>query len=160
MKKLLIVLTLMLALTGCTRNNTDNTDKNNNNKPSTNETTPNDGIPNSTSPNSDTNNANNTSNTTWYDQFELGLRNSNFTYTAKTSLDPTPVGGVEGYRYMGNNGYIDVYRFDEGEKLNQIKKDKKIKINGEEKNVEVNGHWVMVDDQLSDDVLSMFRGLK
>ena len=155
MKKLLIALTLMFALAGCTRNNTNNTD--NNNKPNTNETMPNDSIPNSTSPNSDTNNANNTS---WYDQFESGLRNNNFTYTAKTSLDPTPVGGVEGYRYMANNGYIDVYRFDEGEKLNKIKKDKKITIDGEEKNVEVNGHWVMVNDKLSDDVLYMFRGLK
>ena len=149
MKKLLIVLTLMLCLSGCTRTDTNKQD--NNNKPETNETTPNDNVPNSTSPNAST---------SWYDQFETGLRDNNFTYTAKTSLDPSSIGGAEGYRYMGETGNVDVYRFDEGEKLNQIKKDKKITINGEEKEVEVNGNWVIVSDSLSEDVLNMFRGLK
>ena len=151
MKKLLIVLALMMTLSGCTRNPTNNTDNNNNNKPNTNETTPNDNVPNSTSPNSET---------SWYDQFETGLRKNNFSYTAKTSLDPTSIGGVEGYRYKGQTGDVDVYRFDEGEKLDKIKKDKKITIDGKEKNVEVNGNWVIVSDSVSEDVLNMFRGLK
>ena len=160
MKKLIIALTLMFALSGCTRNNTNDTDKNNknNNKPNTNETTPNDTVPGTSNPNGTMPNSNN--NTSWYDQFETGLRDSNFSYTAKTSLDPSSIGGVEGYRYMGQTGNVDVYRFDEGEKLDKIRKDKKINIDGEEKKVEVNGNWVIVSDSLSEDVLNMFRGLK
>ena len=159
MKKLLIALTLMLCLSGCTRNPTDNTD-NNNNTPNTNETTPNDNNPN-TAPGTSNPNGNmpNSGETSWYDQFESGLRDSNFTYSAKSSLDPSSIGGVEGYRYMGENGNVDIYRFDEGEKLDKIKKDKKITIDGKEKQVEVNGNWVIVNDNLSEDVLNMFRGL-
>ena len=158
MKKLLIALTLVFALSGCTRNPTNNTDNNNNNKPNTNETTPNDTNPGTSNPNGSMPNAgNNTS--SWYDQFETGLRDNDFSYTAKTSLDPSSIGGAEGYRYMGQNGNVDIYRFDEGEKLDKIRKDKKININGEEKKVEVNGNWVIVSDSLSEDVLNMFRGL-
>lgn len=158
MKKILIVLALMMSLSGCTRNPTDNNDNNNNNTPNTNETMPNDTVPGTSNPNGNMPNSNN--NTSWYDQFETGLRDNNFNYTAKTSLDPSSIGGTEGYRYMGTSGYVDVYRFDEGEKLDKIKKDKKMKIDGEEKQVEVNGNWVIVNDSLSEDVLNMFRGLK
>ena len=160
MKKIFIALTLMLCLSGCTRNPTDNKD-NNNSKPDTNETAPNDNNSNDTVPGTSNPNGTipNSGNTSWYDQFESGLRDNNFSYTAKTSLDPSSIGGVEGYRYMGENGNVDVYRFDEGEKLDKIKKDKKMTINGEEKQVEVNGNWVIVNDNLSEDVLNMFRGL-
>lgn len=154
MKKLLIALTLVFALSGCTRNPTDNTNKNNNtNKPNTNETIPNDNNQTGSLPNTD-------NNTSWYDRFETGLRDNRFPYSAKTSLDPSSIGATEGYRYVGQSGSVDIYRFDEGEKLTKIKNDKKININGEEKKVEVNGNWVIVNDSLSEDVLNMFRGLK
>ena len=62
MKKLLIALTLVFALSGGTRNPTNNTDNNNNNKPNTNETTPNDTNPGTSNPNGSMPNAgNNTS---------------------------------------------------------------------------------------------------
>ena len=41
-----------------------------------------------------------------------------------------------------------------------IMKEKKIRMNDKDSNVEVNDHYVIVSDGLSDDIMNVFRGLK
>ena len=145
MKKLLIFMLCMTFLTGC--GNDDRTDTNNNTI--TNE----DGVGNANdSVDNDMDN--------WYDNFENALEGKNLNYSTKSSIDATSIGGVEGYRYTTENGNIDVYRFVDGDEFNKIMKDKKINVDGKDAKVEVNGHMVIVSDGVSEDVLSVFRGLK
>lgn len=143
MKKLLIMLVCMTLLAGCGQDKKKETNQNstdNNNVTDTNDTTQ--------------------QNMSWYDRFESGLKDKNIAYTAKTSIDASTIGGVEGYRYSTENGDIDVYKYEDGDDFNKIMREKKINLNGTSKNVEVNDHYVIVRDGLSDDIVNIFKGLK
>ena len=94
----------------------------------------------------------------WYTRFENRLKEGNITYSSKNVLDATSVGGVEGYRYVTDNGNIDVYRYEDGDEFNRIMSEKTI--GDDKKKVEVNDHMVIVSDGLSEDVLDVFRNLK
>ena len=83
---------------------------------------------------------------------------NNTSYSSKNVLDATSVGGVEGYRYVTDNGNIDVYRYEDGDEFNRIMSEKTI--GDDKKKVEVNDHMVIVSDGLSEDVLDVFRNLK
>ena len=82
----------------------------------------------------------------------------NIDYSSKNVLDATNVGGVEGYRYVTDNGNIDVYRYEDGDEFERIMDEKTI--GDDKKKVEVNDHMVIVSDGLSEDVLDIFRNLK
>ncbi len=146
MKKILALLLCMSFFTGCSTTN-DSVDDTASNNPVTDNTTPND---------------NNTSKPDqaedWYTRFENGLKEGNITYSSKNVLDATSVGGVEGYRYVTDNGNIDVYRYEDGDEFNRIMSEKTI--GDDKKKVEVNDHMVIVSDGLSEDVLDVFRNLK
>ena len=148
MKKILVLLLCMSFFTGCS-SQTD---------------TPNDTANNNRSTENVTENENNNNNTTmnqtddWYTRFENGLKDGNITYSSKNVLDATSVGGVEGYRYVTDNGNIDVYRYEDGDEFNRIMSEKTI--GDDKKKVEVNDHMVIVSDGLSEDVLDVFRNLK
>ncbi len=151
MKKLLVIMLCLTFFTGC-GNDTNTTNKGDN--PSQNNVTDNNA-------NNDQNNNQGTNqNDDWFTRFESGLKGKNVNYTNKTSLDATTIGGAEGYRYATENGNIDVYRYEDGDDFNKIVKDKKLNINGADKNVEINDHYVIVSDGLNDDVMGIFRGLK
>lgn len=145
MKKLMMVMMCVTLLAGCgngdKKNNNDNNTANNNNV-------------------TDTNDNKTNTNDNWFDRFESDLKGKNVNYSNKTSLDATTIGGAEGYRYATENGNIDVYRFEDGDELNRIMKEKKIRMNDKDSNVEVNDHYVIVSDGLSDDIMNVFRGLK
>lgn len=142
MKKIFVLLLCFTLLTGCGR---DTTDQNQSNNSSNN---------NVTDKNTDNQGDD------WYTRFESGLKGKNVNYSSKSVLDAASIGGVEGYRYVTENGNIDVYRYEDGDDFNKIVKNKKLNIDGSEKNIEVNDHYVIVSDGLSDDVMSIFRGLK
>lgn len=142
MKKILMLLLCLTVFTGCS-NDTPNDNKDNNS-------------PNGNVTDNNTNNTNND----WYTRFESGLKDKNIAYSTKDTLDATSIGGAEGYRYTTENGNIDVYRYEDGEDFNNIVKNKKLSIDGADKKVEVNDHYVIVSDGLSDDVMNIFRGLK
>ena len=147
MKKILALLLCMTVFTGCS-SQTDTSDDTANNNRSTDNVTENE------------NNNNTPTNKTddWYAQFENGLKEGNIDYSSKNVLDATNVGGVEGYRYVTDNGNIDVYRYEDGDEFERIM-DEKI-IGDDKKKVEVNDHMVIVSDGLSEDVLDIFRNLK
>lgn len=143
MKKLLIAMMCVSLLSGCANNDTPNNDNN----------ATGNGV-------NDTGNGVNDTAQSWYGNFENGLKNKNVSYSSKTSLDASTIGGVEGYRYATQNGNIDIYRYEDGEELNRIMKDKNISVNGATQEVEVNDHYVIVTEGVSDEVLNIFRGLK
>lgn len=145
MKKLMMIMMCVTLLAGCgngdKKNANDNNTANNNNVTDAND-----------------NKANTGDN--WFERFESDLKGKNVNYSNKTSLDATAIGGAEGYRYVTENGNIDVYRFEDGEELNRILNEKKIRLNDKDSKVEVNDHYVIVSDGLSDDVMNVFRGIK
>ncbi|MEG0275537.1 MAG: hypothetical protein RR630_00765 [Coprobacillus sp.] len=146
MKKLLMLMMCVMVLAGCTNDPKVESDKtNNNNNNTTNDTTDN----SVTDKVSD-----------WYNRFESEMKNKDITYTSREKLDATAIGGVEGYRYVTKNGNVDVYRFENGDEYNQIMKDKKIKLNDKDYNVEVRNNMVIVSDKLSNDVKDIFNGMK
>ena len=147
MKKFMMMMVCVSLLAGC-GNKDDNNPTNNNNG-----NTPNNNVTDSTYDDG-------TTNMSWYDNFEAGLKDKNIAYTSRSELDATTIGGTEGYRYVTENGNIDVYRFEDGSDFERIVKEKKIDIEGKSRNVEVNDHMIIVSDDLSDDVLNVFRGLK
>ena len=51
----------------------------------------------------------------WYTRFETEMENKNLKYTSKSSLDASVIGGKEGYRYVTENGNIDIYRFEDSD---------------------------------------------
>lgn len=147
MKKLLIAFMCISFLAGC--GNKDSQTKND----TTNDSTYNeisdktDGITDTTGD--------------WFTRFEAGLDEKNIKYSSKTSIDGTTIGAKEGYRYQTDNGNIDVYRFEDGDDFNKILQNKKVSFNGTDyQNVEVNDHYVIVSQDVKDDVLDIFRGLK
>lgn len=142
MKKLLMLLLCLTVFTGCS-NDTPNNNKDNNS---------------SNSNVTDNRNNTNNQNDDWYTRFESGLKDKNITYSSKNVLDATSIGGAEGYRYVTENGNIDVYRYEDGDDYDRIVKEKKLGEDG--RKVEVNGHMIIVSDGLSEDVLGIFRGLK
>ena len=148
MKEILVLLLCTSFFTGCS-SQTD---------------TPNDTANNNRTTENVIENENNNNNTTmnqtddWYTRFENGLKEGNITYSSKNVLDATSVGGVEGYRYVTDNGNIDVYRYEDGDEFNRIMSEKTI--GDDKKKVEVNDHMVIVSDGLSEDVLGVFRNLK
>ena len=133
MRKLLMMFMCLTILTGCSQPNNDN-------KETTNQAT--------------------NQVEDWYTRFETEMENKNLKYTSKSSLDASVIGGKEGYRYVTENGNIDIYRFEDSDELNKILKEKKVQIDNQEKNVEINDHYVIVSDGLSQDVLDVFRNLK
>lgn len=143
MKKILVLLMCFTLFAGCSQKTTDD---NNQNRTYTGT--------------SDPNNDKAEDNDDWYGRFESGLGNKNIAYSAKSSIDASTIGGVEGYRYTTENGNIDVYRYEDGDELNRIMNEKKVTVDGVDRNVEVNGNYVIVSDGLSDDILNIFRGLK
>ncbi len=66
----------------------------------------------------------------WYTRFEDNLKNKNINYKNKTNIDVSQIGAKEGYRYDGDNGSIEVYRFEDGEDFNRIVKEQKLKKDG------------------------------
>ena len=109
MKKILALLLCMTVFTGCS-SQTDTSDDTANNNRSTDNVTENE------------NNNNTPTNKTddWYAQFENGLKEGNIDYSSKNVLDATNVGGVEGYRYVTDNGNIDVYRYEDGDEFDVV----------------------------------------
>lgn len=146
MKKLLVLMLCLSFFTACSNDTTKN---NKDDKANNNDVTEN-----------NNNNDNNNQKDDWFTRFESGLKGKNVNYTSKSSLDATTLGGAEGYRYATENGNIDVYRYEDGDDFNKIVKNKKMNIEGTDKTVEVNDHYVIVSDGLSDDVMNIFRGLK
>ena len=145
MKKLLVMLMCMSLLAGCSSNN-DSTD-----------------VDNKTPENNTTDSvADDTKDTTndWYGRFESELKNKSVAYTSRSTLNATSIGGAEGYRYTTENGNVDVYRFEDGEEFEKIKKDKKITVDGKEYNVSIKDKMVIVTDNLKDDVKNVFEGMK
>lgn len=145
MKKLLMLMMCLTVLVGCTNDPKVDDNNANNNNNNTNDTT-NDSAADKVSD--------------WYNRFESEMKNKNITYTSREKLDATTIGGVEGHRYVTENGNIDVYRFENGDEYNKIMKDKKIRLNDKDYNVEVRNNMVIVSDKLSDDVKSIFNGMK
>ncbi|MEG0365241.1 MAG: hypothetical protein RR585_00290 [Coprobacillus sp.] len=146
MKKLLMLMMCMMVLAGCASDpKVDESNANNNNNNTTNDTT-------------DNSVADKVSD--WYNRFESEMKNKSIAYTSREKLDATAIGGVEGYRYVTENGNIDVYRFENGDEYNKIMKDKKIRLNDKDYNVEVRNNMVIVSDKLSDDVKDIFNGMK
>lgn len=96
----------------------------------------------------------------WYSDFETALEENNYKYTSKEKLDASLVNGAEGYRYISDNGNIDIYRYENGNNFDQIMRDKRLTIDGKEKQVEVNGNYVIVSDGVDDNVLDIFRNMK
>lgn len=145
MKKLIMSLMCLGMLVGCGNDKTTTDNRDN--------TTPNENV-------TDRTEDNRTNDTTWLENFETGLKGGQVNYSTKSALDAASIGGAEGYRYVTDNGNIDVYRFEDGDELNRIMKEKKIRMNDKDSNVEVNDHYVIVSDGLSDDIMNVFRGLK
>jgi hypothetical protein len=96
----------------------------------------------------------------WYGNFENALKDNEISYASKEALDGTSIGAAEGYRYTMDNGQIDVYRYEDGDDFRKIMNDKKLDIDGKSQNVEINDHYVIVSDGLSDNILNIFRNLK
>lgn len=144
MKKLLMLMMCMMVLAGCSSDpKVDESNQNNNN------------TTNDTADNSVTDKVSD-----WYNRFETEMKNKSLAYTSREKLDASTIGGVEGYRYVTENGNIDVYRFENGDEYDKIMKDKKIKLNDKDYNVEVRNNMVIVSDKLSDDVKNIFNGMK
>ncbi len=146
MKKILALLLCMTVFTGCSNQNDSTNDTTSNNNPTDNVT---ENENNTTTPNQTDD---------WYAKFENGLKEGNVAYSSKNVLDATSVGGAEGYRYVTDNGNIDVYRYEDGDEFDRIMDEKTI--GDDKKKVEVNDHMVIVSDGLSEDVLDIFRNLK
>lgn len=144
MKKLIMSLMCLGMLVGCGNDKTTTDNRDN--------TTPNENVTNKTEDNR-------TNDTTWLDNFETGLKGGQVNYSTKSALDATSIGGAEGYRYVTDNGNIDVYRFEDGEALERIKKEKTVTIDGKPRKVEVKDHMVIVVEGLGEDILNIFRGL-
>lgn len=144
MKKLVALMLCLTFFTGCGQ---EKTNDNKSDNPSNN---------NVTDKNTNTNNQKDD----WYTRFESSLKDKSVNYSSKSSLDASALGGAEGYRYVTENGNIDVYRYEDGDDLDKIVRDKKLNIDGTDKKVEVNDHYVIVSDGLSEDIMSVFRGLK
>lgn len=147
MKKLLMMMMCVSLLAGCTTgdDNDDKNDTSNNNNDIVEQ---------------DKDNTNTNTSDGWYNRFETALKDQNVNYTNRSEIDATSIGGVEGYRYTTNNGNVDVYRFEDGDDLNKIMKDKKINVDDKDYNVEVRDRMVIVTDNLADDVRDIFRGMK
>lgn len=141
MKKILILSMAMMMFVGCSRNNVDSSKMDT--SQDANET-----VENMTDEMKD-----------WYNQFETKLSDSQVTYSSKSSIDGSSIGAAEGYRYATEGGNIDIYRFEDGDDYDNIVRNKKIKIDGKERNVEVNGNMVIVSDELDNNILNIFRGL-
>ena len=130
MKKILFALLCLFIFTGCMPNNDD------------------------------TNSTTESSNQNWVTHFEDYLEKEEMNYKSKSSLDASLIGGVEGYRYELDNGYFDVYRFEDKNKLKEIDKNKKVIIDNKEYFAEVNDNYVIVSDNLSQDISDMFRNYR
>lgn len=144
MKKILIALVCMTLLAGCGNNDKNDNAHSNSVADDIADTT--DDIVDDTQD--------------WYGRFETSLKDKSINYSAKTSLDATTIGGIEGYRYTTENGNIDVYRFEDGDDFNKIMKEKKVNLDGKDSNVEINDHMVIISDGLSEDIMDVFRGSK
>jgi hypothetical protein len=96
----------------------------------------------------------------WYTRFEDNLKNKNINYKNKTNIDVSQIGAKEGYRYDGDNGSIEVYRFEDGEDFNRIVKEKKLKKDGKDVDVEIKDHMVILTENLENDILDIFRNMK
>lgn len=140
MKKFLLMMLCLSVFTGCSRD--DKKDDNNSNTSY-----------------QETNQLSDVSDQ-WMSRFETELKNNKVKYTERNSLDASTVGGLKGYRYKIDDGYIDIYQFEDNDDLKRIAKEKKIKLNDKEYKVEVNDHYVIVSDNLSEDILDIFRRIK
>lgn len=154
MKKLLMMMLCLSMFTGCSRNNTTTTP--NEDQDTTYNGTGMGGNDSTNGNNSTTPNATGD----WYNRFETEMKNKNLKYSTKTSLDASTIGGAEGYRYVTDNGNVDIYRFEDGEDFKRIMKEKKVRLDDKDTKVEVNGNYIIVSEGLSNDVLDVFRGLR
>lgn len=146
MKKILVCLLSLFILTGCMGNNNDTPleDKPNN------DVSDNQNVPeNSQSIEED-----------WYKNFENELAGKDFKYSSKQKLDASIVNGVEGYRYVGEQGNIDIYKYEEGNNFDAIMRDKRITIDGKEYPVEVNGNYVIVSEGVDQGIIDIFKNMK
>lgn len=140
MKKLFILLLCLAFFTGCSSQ--DKKEETQKNQPST----------------SDVNENQNQSTDDWYTQFEKSLEDNKIQYSSKNMLDAKSVGGVEGYRYVTDNGNIDIYRYEDGDDFERILKEKTI--GEDQQKVEINDHMVIVSEGVSQDILDVFKNLK
>lgn len=140
MKKLFILLSLLACLYGCT--NTTNT-------PQSDQT-----YTGTSDPNDDANKDE------WYTTFENYLGSQNMAYTSKSVLDGSSIGAKAGYRYTMDNGYIDVYHFEDGDDFDRIVNSKQITINGEDEDVFVFDHYVISGEHVDDDVFDIIKKMK
>lgn len=143
MKKLIMAMICIAVLTGCTNGDETTNNDTNNTSENTNDTI---------------NNVDDTT-TSWFGNFEDALQANEITYSSKTSLDASSIGGIEGYRYVTESGNIDIYRYEDGDDFDKIVQNQKISLNGTDYDVELNDHYVIVSDGLSDDILQIFRNL-
>ncbi len=149
MKKILAFLLLVSLLSGCTTNDTSNDTQNGN------------GTTDVPSDNNDmSSNQDSSSNNDWYTNFETALASKDFRYSSKEKLDASSVNGAEGYRYVTDQGNIDVYRYEQGNNFDQIARDKRLTIDGKERQVEVNGNYVIVSDDVDQGILDIFKNMR
>jgi len=171
MKKLLISLfAFSFLFAGCNMLNRsdNNTDTSDNTTTTDDNTTTNDSTTkdndNTTNDNSTTNNNNNVADgiADTFESFETALANAGITIQDKAENFADKIGAKEGYKYNSDQGYIEMYYFDDQDALTTIKADKKVTVNGKDYPVVVNGNWVLFTNDLAyqDDVNSIFNTLK
>lgn len=146
MKKILAVLLSLFVLTGCMGNESDkqNTQTPENNNESYSE--------------SDTSQQSQNVMGDWYGNFEKELTGKDFTYSSKQKLDT--IDGVEGYRYVSDQGNIDIYKYEDGKDFDEIVKNKKVTIDGKEYPVEINGNYVIVNEGLDQGIIDIFKNMR
>lgn len=167
MKKLLISLfAFSFLFTGCNMLNgsdKDADDNTTNDTNTTNNSTTKDND-NTTNDNSTTNNNNNVADgiADTFESFETALANAGITVQNKAENFADKIGAKEGYKYNSDQGYIEVYYFDDQDALTTIKADKKVTVNGQDYPVVVNGNWVLFTNDLAyeNDVNTIFNTLK
>jgi len=167
MKKLLISLfAFSFLFTGCNMlrgSDNDADDNTTNDTNTTNNSTTKDND-NTTNDNSTTNNNNNVADgiADTFESFETALANAGITVQNKAENFADKIGAKEGYKYNSDQGYIEVYYFDDQDALTTIKADKKVTVNGQDYPVVVNGNWVLFTNDLAyeNDVNTIFNKLK
>lgn len=140
MKKILILLSVLACLYGCA--NTTNTPQNDQTYTGTSD------------PNNDADK------NEWNTTFEDYLTSQNMNYSSRSVLDGSSIGAKAGYRYTMDNGYIDVYQFEDGDAFDQIVKNKEITINGEDEDVFVFDHYVISGEHVDDDIFDIIKKMK
>ena len=142
MKKIFMALLCMsFFISGCTWFNRNKNNANNDNQPNV---------------------SNQVNNTYTFDRFENDLRTAGIEIKDKAENMASHIGAREGYRYQSSDGHIEVYHFEDDEKLNMIKQNKYIEHGGRQYPVEVFGNWVLITNDLAheEQVRDIFNNMR